>query len=99
MDQLRPPAWRAPGLDFDIVTVKTDVNNNEMAIVYTAPANGEKITARLFNMVGQQLFQKEQISSFGDNTIEFSNISISRGVYLIRIDNTEKFITRKIIIP
>jgi hypothetical protein len=89
----------APGIDFDIVNIKTNETQSELAITYTAPTNGERITACLFNMVGQQLMQQEQISSTGNNTIEFSNISLSRGVYLIRLDNTEKFITRKIIIP
>jgi hypothetical protein len=88
-----------PGIDFDIVNVKTNETQSELAITYTAPANGERITASLFNIVGQHLFQQEQISSTGNNTIEFLNISLSRGVYLVRLDNTEKFITRKIIIP
>jgi hypothetical protein len=88
-----------PGIDFDIVTIKTDVIDNEISVIYTAPANGERITACLFNMIGQQLMQQEQISSFGNNTITFSNIGISRAIYLIRLDNTEKFITRKILIP
>ena len=87
------------GLDFDIVNIKINETHNELAITYTSPANGERVTACLFNIIGQKLFQQEQISSIGDNTIEFSNISLSRGVYLIRLDNTEKFISRKIIIP
>jgi len=87
-------------IDFNIVTIKTnEPNNNELSIIYTSPTDGEKITAGLYNVLGQRLIQQGQISSEGNNTIKFSNYNFSRGVYLIKLDNTEKVIIRKIIIP
>jgi hypothetical protein len=81
------------------VNIKIDESDNEVAVTYTSPENGERITACLFNMVGQHLIQQEQISIEGNNTIEFPAAGLSRGIYLIRLDNTKKFITRKILIP
>jgi hypothetical protein len=87
-----------PGLDFEIVNVKINTNN-EVAITYTDPTVGERITACLFNMIGQQLIQMEQISSEGNNTIVFSSTGISRAIYLVKLSNTKKSIILKILIP
>ena len=70
-----------------------------MVITYNSSVNGQKITAALYNVIGQQLIKQEQICQAGNNTITFSNCNFSRGVYLVRLDNTEQAITQKILIP
>jgi autotransporter-associated beta strand protein len=85
--------------DFNIVYIKTNESNNGLLITYATSVNGEEITAGLFSVLGQELIQQKQTSSIGNNTIELSNYNFSRGVYLLKLDNKEKVIIRKIIIP
>lgn len=83
---------------FNIFNINTNVSNNEMFITYTSPI-GKRVTAGLFNVIGQQLGMQQQVSSAETNTIKFSNCNFNRGVYLIRLDNGDNVIMRKIIIP
>jgi len=86
-------------ISFDIVNIRNNEMNNGLSVTYTTSNNGENVTAGLYNIIGQQLVQQKQISSAGGNTIEFYINNLDKGVYLVKLDNSENVIIKKIVIP
>jgi hypothetical protein len=83
---------------FDISTIESNQNNNEIVITFSYPVTGDKYTFALFNDRGRLIQQQSKKTVKGFNQVIINYKDFAEGIYLITLTNSEKMISQKVIL-
>lgn len=79
----------------EFVSVRTLQDGNKMRVYYQTP-NFQPYTFRVFNMLGQLMFeQKLEPQQFSENYLDFETTYLPRGVYVMSIGRGDAIKSRK----
>ena len=70
---------------------------NRTNITYTSTSISE-ITLSVKNIIGKNVFTKKYTSKIGNNIIPFYKNDLATGVYIYSIQNSEKLISKRLVI-
>jgi len=83
------------GTSFELISMISDANASEIIMTFIA-SEGDNYNFSMFDTKGQRILQKSEKAIAGTNEIHIKTNNLSQGIYLISLQNSEKYFGQKI---
>jgi hypothetical protein len=91
------PSSCGENVQFDLLSVKPSNAENEIVIQFSA-SEGEQYTAAIYDAQGRMIQDKSAKAVSGMNEIHLNSPLVSEGIYLICLQNSKKYFSKKILL-
>lgn len=95
--EITPVACESSENLFEMLAIIQGQQNDEIILVFTAP-EGEKFDYSVIDNTGKLIQHKSEKAIGGLNEIHIKTIGLNEGIYLITLQNSEKFFGQKVLI-